>query len=65
MLLVSLLLLTLWLGGLVADVTLGGFVHLLAVSAVAIVFARADHHRATYRPRRSRVPSGIPARPVA
>jgi len=49
MLFVSLLLLSLWLCGLVADFMMGGFIHLLAVSAVAIVFARADHHRASYR----------------
>jgi hypothetical protein len=40
MLFVSLLLLTLWLGALVLDVTMGGLIHLLAGSALGIVLAR-------------------------
>ena len=65
MLLVSLLLLTLWLSGVITNVMMGGWVHLLAVSAVAIVCARADHHRATYRPsRRSKAASAMSAGPA-
>lgn len=44
MLIISLLLLMLWLGSLMADLTLGGLVHLLALLAVAIVIARGDRH---------------------
>ena len=44
MLVTSLLLLTLWLGGLVVDVRLGGLIHLLALSAVGIILARRTPH---------------------
>ena len=44
MLFLSLLLLILWLGSLAADLTMGGLVHLLALSALTIVLVRGDRH---------------------
>ena len=38
MVVISLLLLTLWLTSMVVGFTLGGLIHLLAISAIAIVF---------------------------
>jgi hypothetical protein len=40
MLLVSLMLLTLWLGALVFGFTMGGFVHAPAIAAILIVLTR-------------------------
>jgi hypothetical protein len=43
MLVLSALLLTLWLCALALDVAMGGWVHLLAVTALSIVLARKTH----------------------
>jgi len=46
MILISLLLMTVWMFGIVLDVTLGGLIHGLALGAAAIIFMsgnRRDH----------------------
>jgi len=48
MFLVSSLLMTVWMACLVLGMTLGGGIHVLALAAVAIIFASGNHRQALH-----------------